>query len=171
MDFRGEQPNRETHASSTDPEALLFKKGASQATKLSHRRHLLTENRHGLVVDVELTPATGTAERAAALLMLERRGGRRVTLGADKAYDTRDFVTALRERGVTPHLAQHTSGRRSAVDRRTTRHAGTRGASDGASWWRKSSAGSRPWPGAANCATAGSRATGSGRSSPSRLTT
>jgi transposase len=124
VDFRGERRSRETHASSTDPEALLFKKGASQAAKLSYMGHLLTENRHGLVVDVELTQATGTAERAAALLMLERRGGRHATLGADKAYDTRDFVAALRERGVTPHVAQHTSGRRSAVDRRTTRHAG-----------------------------------------------
>ena len=124
VDFRGERRSRETHASSTDPEALLFKKGARQAAKLSYMGHLLTENRHGLVVDVELTQATGTAERAAALLMLERRGGRRATLGADKAYDTRDFVAALRECGVIPHPAQHTSGRRSAVDRRTTRHAG-----------------------------------------------
>ncbi len=86
--------------------------------------HLLTENRHGLVVDVELTEATGHGEREAALRMLKRRGGGRATLGADRGYDTRDFVAALRERGVTPHVAQHTSGRRSAVDGRTTRHPG-----------------------------------------------
>jgi len=124
VDFRGQRRSRETHASTTDPSALLFKKGAGQAAKLSYLGHLLTENRHGLVVDVELTPATGYAEREAALRMLERRGRRRGTLGADKAYDTVDFVTELRARRITPHIAQNTSGRRSAVDGRTTRHAG-----------------------------------------------
>ena len=124
VDFRGQRRSRETHASTTDPQAQLFKKGASQAAKLCYMGHLLTENRHGLVVDVELTQATGTAEREAALRMLERRGGRRATLGADKAYDTRHFVAGLRARGVTPHVAQNVRRRRSAVDGRTTRHAG-----------------------------------------------
>lgn len=123
VDFRGQRRRRETHVSRTDPEALLFKKGASQAAKLSFMGHLLTENRHGLVVDVELTQATGYAERTAALRMLQRqrRGG---TVGADKAYDTRDFVAGCRAHGITPHLARNTSGRRSAIDGRTTRHVG-----------------------------------------------
>ena len=125
VDFRGQRRHRETHASTTDPEALLFKKGASQAAKLSYMGHLLTENRHGLVVEVELTPATGYAERAAALAMLDRhRPPGTATLGADRGYDTRDFVAGLRGRGVTPHVAQNRAGRRSAVDGRTTRHAG-----------------------------------------------
>jgi IS5 family transposase len=85
--------------------------------------HVLTENRHGLVVDVELTQATGYAEREAALAMLGRQCARKVTLGADKAYDTQAFVAACREQGVTPHVARNTS-RRSALDGRTTRHAG-----------------------------------------------
>ncbi len=124
VDFHGERRGRDTHVSGTDPEALLYKKGAGQAAKLSYLGHLLTENRHGLVVDVELTPATGYAEREAALRMLERRGRRWGTLGADKAYDTADFVTELRARRITPHVAQSTRGRRSAVDGRTTRHTG-----------------------------------------------
>jgi len=124
VDFRGTRRSRETHASRTDPEALLFKKGASQEARLCFMAHLLTENRHGLVVDVELTQATGHAERAGALRMLARRRRRRVTVGADKAYDTRDFVAALREQQITPHVAQNTRRRRSAIDRRTTRHIG-----------------------------------------------
>jgi transposase len=125
VDFRGQRRSRETHASTTDPEALLFKKGASPAAKLSYLGHLLTENRHGLVVEVELSPATGYAERAAALAMLDRhRPALAATLGADRGYDTRDFIAACRERGVTPHVAQNLAGRRSAVDGRTTRHAG-----------------------------------------------
>jgi hypothetical protein len=87
--------------------------------------HLLMENRHGLIVGATLTPATGTAEREAALAMLGRQPGRhRATLGADKAYDVADFVAALRALNVTPHVAQNTSGRRSAIDGRTTRHPG-----------------------------------------------
>ncbi|MBC8451573.1 MAG: IS5 family transposase [Planctomycetes bacterium] len=124
VDFRGQQRSRDTHLSTTDPEARLFKKGAHQAAKLSYMGHLLTENRHGLVLAVELTAASGTAEREAALLMLDRSTAGGVTLGADKGYDTRDFVAQLRSRGVTPHVAQNDTRRRSAVDRRTTRHVG-----------------------------------------------
>ncbi len=124
VDFRGQRRSRETHVSTTDPQAQLYTKGSGQTAKLSYMGHLLTENRHGLVLDVELSEANGTAEREAALRMLERRGGGRATLGADKGYDTRDFVAGLRARGVTPHVAQNESRRRSAVDGRTTRHAG-----------------------------------------------
>jgi transposase len=124
VDFRGQRRSRETHASTTDPEARLFKKGG-QAAKLCYLGHVLTDNRHGLVVDVELTLASGTAERTAALAMLDRRRrDGRSTLGADRGYDTRDFVAGLRERGVTPHVAQHDRNRRSAIDGRTTRHPG-----------------------------------------------
>lgn len=123
VDFRGQRRSRDTHVSHTDPEALLMKKG-QQAAKLSYMGHLLTENRHGLVVDVELTQATGRAERAAALQLLDRqRRSQGTTLGADRGYDTRDFVAALRARGVTAHVAQH-ERQRSAVDGRTTRHLG-----------------------------------------------
>ena len=124
VDFRGQRRRRETHASTTDPEAQLFKKGG-QAAKLCYLGHVLTDNRHGLVVDAELTLASGHAERAAALAMLDRRRrGGWTTLGADRGYDTRDFVAGLRERGVTPHLAQNDRNRRSAIDGRTTRHPG-----------------------------------------------
>ena len=92
--------------------------------KLSYLGHVLTENRHGLVVDVESTAADGYAERQAAITMLERSTSGRATLGADRGYDTRDFVAALRGRGVTPHVARNDRRRRSAVDGRTTRHAG-----------------------------------------------
>jgi transposase len=126
VDFRGRRRRRETHVSTTDPEALLYTKGSGQAAKLCYVGHVLTEHRHGLVVDVELTQATGAAERAAALAMLDRRPrrGRRATLGADRGYDTRAFVAELRRRGVTAHVARHTRGRRSAIDARTTRHEG-----------------------------------------------
>jgi transposase len=124
-DFHGEKRSNATHVSTTDPDAKLFRKGRGKEAKLCHMGHLLMENRHGLIVDATLTPATGTAEREAALAMLARQPGRhRVTLGADKAYDVADFVAALRALNVTPHLAQNTSGRRSALDRRTTRHPG-----------------------------------------------
>lgn len=124
VDFHGEQRGRDTHVSSTDPEALLYKKGASQEARLRFMGHLLTENRHGLVVDLEVTQATGYAEREAALRMLKRRGRRGGTVSADKAYDTRDFVASCRAEGVTPHVAQNTARRRSAIDGRTTRHRG-----------------------------------------------
>jgi transposase len=126
VDFRGQKRSNETHASTTDPEARLARKGKGKEAKLCLAGHVLMENRHGMVVDVHLTHATGTAEREAALVMLDRRPRRahRVTLGADKGYDTHDFVQACRQRQVTPHVTQNTSGRRSAIDARTTQHAG-----------------------------------------------
>ena len=124
-DYRGEKRSNETHASTTDPDARLFKKAAGQASRLCHMGHVLMENRNGLVVETAMTPASGTAERQAANAMIEATAGsQRVTLGADKAYDTADFVAEMRRLGVTPHVAQNTKGRRSAIDRRTTRHAG-----------------------------------------------
>jgi transposase len=126
VDFRGRRRKRETHVSTTDPEAQLYTKGSGQAAKLCYVGHVLTEHRHGLVVDVAVTQATGAAEREAALAMLDRRPrrGRRATLGADRGYDTRAFVAELRRRGVTAHVARHTRRRRSAIDARTTRHEG-----------------------------------------------
>ena len=126
VDFKGERRSRETHESTTDPEARLYRKGKQQAARLCYLGHVLTENRHGLVVDVELTEADGYAERDAALAMLERSVRGPATLGADRGYDTRDFVWDLRGLGVTPHVAQNEQGRRSAIDRRTTRHPGYR---------------------------------------------
>lgn len=126
VDFHGQTRSNATHASTTDPDARLARKSKGKEAKLCLAGHVLMENRHGLAVDVLLTHATGTAEREAALLMLDRQPGsrHRVTLGADKAYDTQDFVRECRERQVTPHVAQNTSGRRSAIDGRTTRHPG-----------------------------------------------
>ena len=123
--FRGKQRSNETHSSTTDPESKLYRKGAGQEAKLAYLGHALIENRHGLAVDVELTEANGRAEREAGLEMakrLRRKGC--TTLGADKGYDTQDFVKGLRELGVTPHVAQNTSGRSSRIDGRTTRHGG-----------------------------------------------
>ena len=125
VDFRGRRRSRDTHVSATDPEAQLYTKAPGQTAKLSYLGHVLTENRHGLVVDVELTAADGYAERQAAITMLERSTSGRATLGADRGYDTRDFVAALRGRGVTPHVARNDRRwGRSTVDGRTTRHAG-----------------------------------------------
>ena len=124
-DFRGEKRSNETHACTTDPDARLFKKAAGQASRLCHMGHALMENRNGLVVDATLTTATGTAEREAAIAMVgDLPEGGRITLGGDKAYDTQDFVAEMRRLGVTPHVSQNTKGRRSAIDGRTTRHAG-----------------------------------------------
>lgn len=124
-DFHGERRSNATHASSTDPDARLFRKSSGQPAQLCHMGHLLMENRSCLVVDTRLTHATGTAERDAAASMLgDRAGCGRLTVGGDKLYDTRDFVAEMRRLGVTPHVAQHTNGRRSAIDGRTTRHAG-----------------------------------------------
>jgi transposase len=125
IDFRGERRTNATHASTTDPEARLYKKATGQEAKLAYLGHVLMENRHGLVVDTRVTQATGTAEREAALAMAEAiPGQQRVALGADKNYDTHDGVRELRERQVTPHVAQHSTGRSSAIDGRTTRHPG-----------------------------------------------
>ena len=125
-DFRGEKPSNDTHASTTDPEAKLHRKGAGKEAKLSFMGHALMENRSGLVVEAELTQANGRAERAAAEAMIVRHspGARRLTLGADKGYDASAFVADLRVLNVTPHIAQNLNGRRSAIDGRTTRHPG-----------------------------------------------
>jgi len=124
VDFRGEPRGNETHASTTDPDARLYKKAAGQAAKLCHMGHVLMENRNGLVVDTSLTKATGTAERDAAIAMVEDLpDSGRITLGSDKGYDTQDFVAEMRRLGVTPHVTQNKK-RRSAIDGRTTRHAG-----------------------------------------------
>jgi transposase len=124
-DFHGEKRTNETHASTTDPDARLYRKSPGQGAKLCHMGHLTMENRHGLIVETELTPATGWGERAAAEAMIEDvPRGSRATLAADKAYDTAAFVATLRAQGVVPHVAQNLSGRRSAIDGRTTRHVG-----------------------------------------------
>jgi len=125
VDFHGEARSNETHQSTTDPDARLYKKSKGSEAKLSYLGHGLMENRHGLFVKTLVTQADGTAEREAALRMAAKIAGRkRVTLGADKNYDTRDFVRALRQMNVTPHVAQNTTNRSSAIDERTTRHAG-----------------------------------------------
>jgi transposase len=126
VDFHGEKRSNQTHESTTDPDALLARKGSGKEAKLSYNGNLLTENRHGLIVNTEVFPANGLAERAAAMAMMEEIcGGHRVTVGADKGYDTRDFVAECRHLNVTPHVAQnaHRSGG-SAIDARTTRHSG-----------------------------------------------
>lgn len=122
VDFHGEKRANDTHQSTTDPESRLAKKGPGKEAKLCFTGHVLMENRNGLVVDVGLTQATGTAERDAALDMLEQvPGSRRVTVGADKGYDTENFVTKCRSMKVTPHVARRQT---SIVDGRTTRHTG-----------------------------------------------
>jgi len=125
VDFRGEKRTNETHESTTDPDSRLMRKGGDGA-KLVHHGHVLTENRHGLVVATEVTLATGKAEAEAAPRLLERRGSTRAgTVGGDKAYDQTEFVEAARARGVTPHVAQNISAvRGSRIDGRTTRHEG-----------------------------------------------
>jgi hypothetical protein len=125
VNFKGEQRSNETHASRPDPEARLYRKSAGEAARLCDMGHALMENRTGLVVDVVVTQATGTAERDAATLMLRRTVRKPgATLGADKGYDVPEFVEAVRNDGVTPHVAQKAKG--SAIDGRTTRHAGYR---------------------------------------------
>jgi len=125
VDFRGEKRKNETHESSTDPDARLWTKSRGSQAKLSYMGHVLMENRNGLLLQTFLTEANGRAERDAALLMAEGlASGKRVTMGGDKAYDTQEFVRELRGMNITPHVAQNTTNRRSAVDERTTRHAG-----------------------------------------------
>jgi len=140
-DFRGERRCNETHASTTDPDARLYRKGPGMEAKLGFLGHVLMENRSGMLVDAELTRASGHAERLAALAMIDRVATRGRTLGADRGYDAKDFVAELRERWITPHVAQNTSGRRSAIDGRTTRHAGYGLSQQARSASRKPSAG------------------------------
>jgi transposase len=127
INFRGEQRTNDTHQSTTDPDARLYKKSTGAEAKLAYLGHLLMENRHGLIVDAMVTAATGTAERDAALTMLgELPDGGGITVGGDANYDTRDFVRHTREMGITPHVTQYpeTTHRGSAIDARTTRHPG-----------------------------------------------
>jgi len=123
--FRNERRSNDTHVSTTDPDARLYRKSDGQPSRLCFMGHLLIENRHGLIVDVRTTHANGLAERKAAEAMIQAAARRRrATLGSDKAYDAAEHIAALRAIGVTPHVAQNTSGRRSAIDGRTTRHGG-----------------------------------------------
>lgn len=131
QNFRGEKRSNETHASTTDPDARLYRKGDGQESRLCYIGHAFMENRHGLAVDGDLTHASGTAERDATLHWIDARDPqRRITLGADKAYDVAAFVGALRDREVTPHIAidghitKTGKVRKTAIDRRTTRHPG-----------------------------------------------
>jgi transposase len=125
VDFRGEKRSNQTHSSTSDPDAMLYRKGPGMEAKLCFIGHALMENRHGLFVDTRLTRVSGHAERLSALDMIEPRADRpdAITLGGDKGFDAADFVMELREINVTPHIAQNTT-RRSAIDGRTTRHPG-----------------------------------------------
>jgi hypothetical protein len=147
-DFHGQKRTNDTHQSTTDPDARLYRKGDGQPARLCFLGHALMENRNGLVVDACLTRADGHAERISALHMIEPRADRRrVALGADKAYDTEDVVNELRSMNVAPHVAAKTS--RSALDKRTTRHAGYKASQvirkriEEVFGWTKSSAGLR----------------------------
>jgi transposase len=125
VNFHGQRRRNATHRSTTDPDARLYKKAQGREAHLGYLGHVLMEHRSGLIVKATVTPADGHGERDAALIMLESLPGhQRITVAADKGYDTRDFVAELRAMHVTPHIAQHTTGRRSAIDRRTTRHPG-----------------------------------------------
>src|SRR5215813_837647 len=125
VNFHGERRRNATHQSTTDPDARLFRKGSAQDARLYYQGHVLMDHRHGLAVGGRLTSAGASAERDTAIVLAAGAIPRaRATLAADKAYDTRDFVATLRALGVTPHLAQNTTHRRSAIDARTTRHPG-----------------------------------------------
>ncbi len=125
VNWHKEKRSNETHQSLTDPMARLYKKTRGAEARLGYLGHVVRENRNGLVVDVRLTQARGTAEREAALEMASHKpAGKRVTLAGDRGYDTRGFVKACRENRLTPHVAQNDSNRRSAIDARTTRHDG-----------------------------------------------
>lgn len=124
VDFKGEKRSNQTHESTTDPESRLFTKNKGKEAKLCYMGHITMENRHGLAVSVRLTKATGTAEREASVEMLSevrQKSGKSITVGQDKGYDTAEHVRELREQGITPHVAQK---KNSAIDGRTTRHAG-----------------------------------------------
>jgi IS5 family transposase len=125
VDFHGERRLNQTHASTTDSEARLFRKGKGKEAKLCFMGHVLMENRHGLIITPRLTVAAGTAERdTAERLVGDLPGRHRITVGGDKAYDTREFVQSLRALNAVPHVAQNRKGRSSAIDGRTTRHPG-----------------------------------------------
>jgi len=125
-DFHGEKRTNQTHASKTDPDARLYRKSKGKEARLSYLGHIVTENRHGLITEAMTTHADGTAEADAALLMLKdlAKRSRRITVGADKAYDVAELVSVLRELNVTPHVIQNNKNRRSAIDGRTTRQVG-----------------------------------------------
>src|SRR6202789_4306369 len=126
-DFRGQTRSNDTHQSSTDPDARLYKKSYGKESRLSYLGHALVENRNGLIAAAMVTQADGYAEREAALLMFQEKQKdrrRRITVGADKAYDTKDFIAATRALNVTAHVTKNEKGRRSNLDRRTTRHPG-----------------------------------------------
>jgi transposase len=125
VNYRKQRRSNDTHESLTDRFARLFKKSTGSEAKLCYLGHVVTENRHGLVVDTRLTLASGTAERDAAIgIFLQKPAGKQVTVGGDKGYDTHNFVGKLRALQVTPHVAQNNTNRRSAIDGRTTRHEG-----------------------------------------------
>lgn len=125
-DFHGQKRSNDTHASTTDADARLYRKGSGKEAKLCFMRHALMENRNGLIVGATATRASGHAERLAALHLVGPHADRpqSITLGGDKGFDTQDFIAELREINVTPHVAQNTNGRRSTIDGRTTRHPG-----------------------------------------------
>ncbi|GAC1471378.1 MAG: IS5-like element ISGsu2 family transposase [Desulfuromonadaceae bacterium] len=124
VDFKGHKLKNDTHASVTDPDARLYRKGKNKESKLCYQGHTLMENRSGLIVKTEVTTASGTGEREAAKSMVKQlpRTTRRITLGGDKGYDTADFVKELRSLKITPHVAQNDTNRKSAIDGRTTSH-------------------------------------------------
>ena len=125
VDFRGKARKNDTHESTTDPDARLYRKGNCQESRLYYMGHIVMENRHGLVVNCEVSRASGYGERDSGLRLVGRTLRKpRATVGADKSYDTADFVSGMRAMGVTAHVAQNTSRRRSAIDARTTRHPG-----------------------------------------------
>ncbi len=125
VDFHGENRKNDTHQSTTDPESRMYRKSKGTAARLCYMGHVLMENRHGLVIKPTVTQATGTAERDASVEMVQVISNpRRITLGGDKNYDTRNHVDALRSLNVTPHVAQNDTNRKSAIDGRTTRHPG-----------------------------------------------
>ena len=121
-DFHGEKRKNDTHYSTTDPDARLFRKGAGKEAKLCHMGHVMMENRNALIVDARLTEANGTAERATALEMIDNNAAPGSTVAGDKNYDTAKFVAGCRDRGCIPHVSQNNTNRRSAIDARTTRH-------------------------------------------------
>jgi IS5 family transposase len=125
VNFHGQRRRNDTHRSTTDPDARLYRKGAGREARLGYLGHVLMEHRSGLIVRTHVTPADGHGERDAALVMVQQLPGRqRITVAADKGYDTRDLVAEFRAMHATPHIAQHTTKRRSAIDARTTRHPG-----------------------------------------------